>query len=72
MMAVDLVKVRQSSEEKITSLLQERQQELAKVRLDLTLGKVKNYRKIRQLRKEIAVLKTVLREKRLLNLIRKS
>ena len=63
---MDLKKVRQEEKEKLTEMLRAKENELAKAYLDLVTGKLKNTSKLSLLKKEVAKLKTILREKEIL------
>jgi len=63
---MDLKKVRQEKKEKLTEMLRAKENELAKAYLDLVTGKLKNTSKLSLLKKEVAKLKTILREKEIL------
>ena len=56
--------LRQKSEGELQKLLQELRANLRKLRFDLASGKVKNVREIRQIRKDIARILTILNERK--------
>lgn len=56
--------LRQKSEKELQKLLQELRERLRKLRFDLVSGKVKNVREIRQTRKDIARILTILNERK--------
>jgi len=56
--------MRQKSEKELQKLLQELRERLRKLRFDLVSGKVKNVREIRQTRKDIARILTILNERK--------
>ena len=56
------VELRQKSKTKLKRLLLDSQEKLRKLKFDLASGKVKNVREIRELKKEIARISTVLKE----------
>lgn len=60
-------KIRQTSPEELKSQLQTLQMDLAKARNELKLGKLKNLKTAKNIRYEISLIKTVLREKELTN-----
>ncbi len=60
MRAVDL---RKKKKEELESLLKEYKEKLAKLKFDLSLGKLKNVREIRETKKDIARILTILKEK---------
>jgi len=47
----------------LEKMIENLKRELLKLRIDLTQGKVKNYRKIREIKKEIARCFTALKQK---------
>ncbi|MFH1575713.1 MAG: 50S ribosomal protein L29 [Candidatus Nealsonbacteria bacterium] len=53
--------IRQKSKKELESMLLERREHLRNLRFDLASGKVKNVREIRELKKEIARILTLLR-----------
>ena len=53
--------IRQKSKKELESMLLERRERLRNLRFDLASGKVKNVREIRELKKEIARILTLLR-----------
>jgi len=52
--------IRQKSKKELEGMLQERREHLRNLRFDLASGKIKNFREIRELRKEIARILTLL------------
>ncbi|MFH1780505.1 MAG: 50S ribosomal protein L29 [Candidatus Nealsonbacteria bacterium] len=52
--------IRQKSKNELESMLQEKRERLRNLRFDLASGKVKNFREIRELKKEIARILTLL------------
>jgi large subunit ribosomal protein L29 len=66
-MSAALSQIRQEKVEKLLGQLKNKELELTKMRLELTTGKLKNFRKISALKKEIAQIKTVLREREIIN-----
>jgi len=52
--------IRQKSKKELESMLLERREHLRNLRFDLASGKVKNVREIRELKKEIARILTLL------------
>jgi large subunit ribosomal protein L29 len=57
-----LKELRQRSKLELEKILRESREKLRQLRFDLSSGKVKNVREIRQLRREIAQVLTVLRQ----------
>jgi large subunit ribosomal protein L29 len=56
--------LRQKTEKELTDLLKENQQKLGQLKFDLSAKKLKNVREIRELRKEIAKILTILHEQK--------
>ncbi len=56
--------LKQKSQKELQKLLQNNQEKLRQFRFDLTSGKVKNVREIRQTKKDIARILTVLCQKK--------
>ena len=54
--------LRKKSKLQLQKLLKEKRERLRQLRFDLTAKKLKNYREIRQIKKDIARILTVLRE----------
>ena len=54
--------LRQGSETELRKLLQDSREKLRQLKFDLASGKVKNVRKIRELKKDIARILTVLKK----------
>lgn len=61
----ELKKWRESSEEEIKNKIVELEKQLYEMRHQLILGQLKNYSKIKEIKKNIARLKTILREREL-------
>jgi len=55
--------LRQKSKEELQRFLQEKREKLRILRFDLASGKVKNVREIREIKKDIARIITLLKEK---------
>lgn len=55
--------IREKNKEELEKLLREKREYLQKLKLDLSLGKLKNYREISKTKKEVARILTILREK---------
>jgi len=55
---------KQKSKKELQRLLQNNQDKLRQLRFDLTSGKVKNVREIRQIKKDIARILTILCQKK--------
>lgn len=55
--------IRQKTQEELRRNVKEIRERLRSLRFDLTSGKVKNVREIRQIRKDVARILTVLKEK---------
>lgn len=53
--------LRQKSKEELQKLLEDNREKLRQLRFDLVAGKVKNVREIRQIKKEIARILTLLK-----------
>lgn len=58
-----IAELRQKSKSELQKLLQDSRERLRQLRFDLAAGKVKNVREIRQIKKDIARILTLLREK---------
>jgi len=56
--------LRKKPESEIKKMLPEYQERLRKLRFDLTSGKIKNIREIRELKKDIARILTILKNKK--------
>lgn len=54
--------LRKKSKEELQKILQENRDKLRKIRFDLTSGKIKNFKEIDFLRKDIARILTILKE----------
>jgi len=57
-----LVELKQQNKEELKKLLSEDRERLRQLRFDLSAGKVKNVREIRNLKKEIARILTLLKK----------
>lgn len=55
--------LRKKTKEELEKLLAEKREKRAKLRFDLKTGKVKNIREIREIKKDIARILTILKEK---------
>ncbi len=55
--------IRQKTKEELTKNAKEMREKLRGLRFDLAAGKVKNVREIRQIRKDVARILTILKEK---------
>jgi large subunit ribosomal protein L29 len=55
--------LRKKKKEELENLLKEKREKLAKLKLDLSLGKLKNVKEIKETKKDIAKILTVLKEK---------
>jgi large subunit ribosomal protein L29 len=55
--------LRKKKKEELENLLKEKREKLAKLKLDLSLGKLKNVKEIKEIKKDIAKILTVLKEK---------
>jgi len=62
----ELKTVRAKSSEELGKTLNEKKQDLGKIQLDLASGKEKNLKKVKNLKREIAQLLTVINEKTLI------
>jgi large subunit ribosomal protein L29 len=54
--------LRKKSKEELKKILKEKRERLQKLRFDLSLGKLKNVREIRQTKKDIARILTIIKE----------
>jgi large subunit ribosomal protein L29 len=54
--------LRKKSKEELEKILKEKRERLQKLRFDLSLGKLKNVREIRQTKKDIARILTIIKE----------
>jgi len=61
---MEIGELRQRPKEELKKLLQESRDKMRQMKFDLSSGKIKNVRGIRQIRKEIAVMLTVINESR--------
>lgn len=59
----ELSQAKSETLQELRKKLKEKKQELAKVRLEISTGKIKNKRASKNLRKDIAQLLTLIREK---------
>lgn len=57
------VELRQKSKPELEKLLEESRKRLLELRFDLVAGKLKNIREIRKIKKDIARIMTILKEK---------
>ena len=55
--------LRQKTESELKKILRESREKLRQLRFDLVAGKVKNVREIRKIKKEIAQILTLLKQK---------
>lgn len=55
--------LRQKSKNELQKLLEEKRLRLAQLRFDLAAGKIKNVREIRKIKKDIARILTLMKEK---------
>lgn len=55
--------LRQNKKDELQKLLEEKRERLRVLRFDLVSGKVKNVREIREIKKDIAVILTILNQK---------
>jgi len=55
--------IRQKTKEELTKSAKEMREKLRGLRFDLAAGKVKNVREIRQIRKDVGRILTILKEK---------
>ena len=58
---MNIAEIRQKPKKELESMLLEKRERLRNLRFDLASGKVKNVREIRELKKEIARVLTLLR-----------
>jgi len=58
-----VVDLRQKSKSELRKIIGDSQEELRQLKFNLASGKVKNVKDVRRLRKDIAKVKTILREK---------
>ncbi|MCK4781980.1 50S ribosomal protein L29 [Candidatus Parcubacteria bacterium] len=56
-----ITELKQKSQKELQKLLMDNQEELRQMRFDLASGKIKNVREIRQVRKDIARILTILK-----------
>lgn len=64
-MAVNLAELKELSTEEIREKLEETKEELFNLRFQHATGQLDNYRRLRELRKDVARVKTLLREREL-------
>ena len=60
----DINKLRQLSVDELGQKTEELERELVKIKMDKALGKLKDVKKVAKKRKEIAIVKTIISEKR--------
>lgn len=60
-MFMKISELRQKSKNELQKLLQDNQEKLRQIRFDLSSGKVKNVRVIRELKKDVARILTLLK-----------
>jgi len=58
-----IIELRQKSKPESKKLLEDSREKLRQLRFDLAAGKVKNVREIRKIKKDIAQILTILKEK---------
>lgn len=58
-----IAEIKQKPKNELQKLLQDNQEKLRQLRFDLSAGKVKNVREIRQIKKDIARILTILCQK---------
>lgn len=58
-----IAEIRQKPKEELKNILKDNQEKLREIRFNLAAGKVKNVREIRQVKKEIAQIQTLLNQK---------
>ena len=56
-------KLRKKSETELQKILRQKREKLQKLRFDLTAGKLKNFQEIKQTKRDIARILTILNEK---------
>lgn len=64
-MTVNLAELKELSVEEIREKLEETKEELFNLRFQHATGQLDNYRRLRELRKDVARVKTLLREREL-------
>ncbi|MGH2749245.1 MAG: 50S ribosomal protein L29 [Actinomycetota bacterium] len=64
-MTVNLAEIKELSTEEIREKLEETKEELFNLRFQHATGQLDNYRRLRELRKDVARVKTLLREREL-------
>jgi large subunit ribosomal protein L29 len=64
-MAVNLAELKELSLDEIQEKLEETKEELFNLRFQHATGQLDNYRRLRELRKDVARVKTLLREREL-------
>jgi len=58
-----IIELRQKTKSELEKLLQDNQERLRSLRFDLVSGKVKNVREIRKIKKDIARILTLIKQK---------
>ncbi len=59
------LELRQYTDEELERLLEEKKKQLMDLRFQLSMGQLNNYSQIKQTKKDIARIKTILREREL-------
>ncbi len=59
------IELRQYTDEELERLLEEKKKQLMDLRFQLSMGQLNNYSQIKQTKKDIARIKTILREREL-------
>ncbi len=57
--------IRQYTDEELKKLLEEKKRQLMELRFQLSMGQLENYASIKQTKRDIARIKTILREREL-------
>jgi len=57
--------IRQYTDEELNKLLEEKKRQLMELRFQLSMGQLENYASIKQTKRDIARIKTILREREL-------
>jgi len=57
--------IRQYTDEELQKLLEEKKRQLMELRFQLSMGQLENYASIKQTKRDIARIKTILREREL-------
>ncbi len=60
---MDAVELRKQSDESLTKLLKEAQERLQELRFELSANQLKDVREVREVRRTIARIRTILKEK---------